>query len=249
MRANVAFRVVADPGSANNAVRDLQPTTHTKLRLFGNRVAATGRTGSVEEAVDVQNTADTYSPPDQPPINNTTIGGSQQINIRVRFAEVSRDDVQRLGIGSSGGIAFGGSGSEVDALVGAMQRNGMMTILAEPNLTTSTGRPRASWREARFRFQPRKPGRADHRHVQAVRGLARVHADPDKNKSNRAAGETGSEFAVAGRGRQGQRRRPAEPDGPAGRYDGGGGERPDVCDRWFVPATDVAGFRQNPRNF
>lgn len=143
MRANVAFRVVADPGSANSAVRDLQPTTHTRLRLFGNRVAATGRTNSVEEAVDAQNAADTYSPPDQPPINNTTIGGSQQINIRVRFAEVSRDDVQRLGIGSagSGGIAFGGSGSEVDALVGAMQRNGMMTILAEPNLTASSGRP------------------------------------------------------------------------------------------------------------
>ena len=56
---------------------------------------------------------------------------------------MSRDDVQRLGIGSSGGggIAFGGSGSEVDALVGAMQRNGMMTILAEPNLTASSGKP------------------------------------------------------------------------------------------------------------
>jgi pilus assembly protein CpaC len=141
VRANVAFRVVADSGFANQAARDLQPTTHTSLKLFGNRVAAVGRTRSVEEAVDVQNAADTYSPPDQPPINDTTINGSQQINIRVRFAEVSRDDVQRLGIGSSSGIAFGGSGSEVDALVGALQRNGMLTILAEPNLTASTGRP------------------------------------------------------------------------------------------------------------
>lgn len=140
VRANVAFRVVADPGSANKAAGDLQPTTHTSLKLFGNRVAAVGRTRSVEEAVDVQNAADTYSPPDQPPINDTTINGSQQINIRVRFAEVSRDDVQRLGIGSSGGIAFGGSGSEVDALVGALQRNGMLTILAEPNLTAASGR-------------------------------------------------------------------------------------------------------------
>jgi len=141
VRANVAFRVVADPGSANKAAGDLQPTTHTSLKLFGNRVAAVGRTRSVEEAVDVQNAADTYSPPDQPPINDTTINGSQQINIRVRFAEVSRNDVQSLGIGSSGGIAFGGSGSEVDALVGALQRNGMLTILAEPNLTAASGRP------------------------------------------------------------------------------------------------------------
>ena len=141
VRSNVAFRVVADPGSANSAARELQPTTHTKLKLFGNRVAAVGSTRSVEEALDVQNTAETFSPPDQPPINDTTIHGSQQVNIRVRFAEVSRDDVQRLGIGSSASIAFGGSGSEVDALVGALQRNGMMTILAEPNLTAVTGRP------------------------------------------------------------------------------------------------------------
>lgn len=141
VRANVAFRVVADPGSANKASRELQPTTHTTLKLFGNRVAAVGPTRGVEEALDVQNTADTYSPADQPPINDTTIAGSQQVNIRVRFAEVSRDDVQRLGIGSSGGIAFGGSGGEVDALVGALQRNGMLTILAEPNLTAVTGRP------------------------------------------------------------------------------------------------------------
>jgi len=141
VRANVAFRVVADPGSANKASHELQPTTHTNLKLFGNRVAAVGPTRGVEEAVDVQNTADTFSPPTQPPINDTTIAGSQQINIRVRFAEVSRNDVQRLGIGSSDGIAFGGSGSEVDALVGALQRNGMMTILAEPNLTAATGRP------------------------------------------------------------------------------------------------------------
>jgi pilus assembly protein CpaC len=141
VRANVAFRVIADAGSANKAARDLQPTTHTSLKLFGNRVAAVGSTRSVEEAVDVQNAADTYSPRDQPPINDTTIYGSQQVNIRVRFAEVSRNDVQRLGIGSSGGIEFGGSGSEVDALVGALQRNGMLTILAEPNLTAVTGRP------------------------------------------------------------------------------------------------------------
>lgn len=141
VRSNVAFRVVADPGAANSAARELQPTTNTKLKLFGNRVAAVGSTRNVEEALDVQNTAETFSPPDQPPINDTTIHGSQQVNIRVRFAEVSRDDVQRLGIGSSAGIAFGGSGSEVDALVGALQRNGMMTILAEPNLTAVTGRP------------------------------------------------------------------------------------------------------------
>jgi len=54
------------------------------LKLFGSRVVAVGRARSVEEALDVQDTADTFSPSDQPPINNTTIAGSQQVNIRVR---------------------------------------------------------------------------------------------------------------------------------------------------------------------
>jgi pilus assembly protein CpaC len=141
VRASVGFRVVADPGSANKSSRELQPTTHTNLKLFGNRVVAVGPTRRVEEAVDVQNAADTFSPPNQPPINDTTIAGSQQINIRVRFAEVSREDVQHLGLGSSGGIEFGGSSKQSDALVKALQSNGMMTILAEPNLTAVTGRP------------------------------------------------------------------------------------------------------------
>src|SRR5262252_4976622 len=60
IRAKVAFRVIADPRPANIASRELHPTTHSNLKLFGNRVVATGRTRSVEEALDVQDTADTF---------------------------------------------------------------------------------------------------------------------------------------------------------------------------------------------
>lgn len=141
----VQFRVFADRRPANQANRELQPTTNAMLKLFGNRVAAVGRTRSIEEAVDVANIAETYSPLGQPPINDATIYGSQQINIRVRFAEVSRTDVESLGISS--GAAFGNSGAfafgavaDIDVLIAALQRNGMLTILAEPNLTAGTGR-------------------------------------------------------------------------------------------------------------
>jgi len=62
IRANVSFRVVADPRPANIAFRELHPRTHAILKLFGNRVVAVGRTRSVEEALDLQDTADTFSP-------------------------------------------------------------------------------------------------------------------------------------------------------------------------------------------
>ena len=123
----------------------------------------------------------------------------------------------------------------------------MMTILAEPNLTASSGRP-ASFLAGGEIPIPTPGNQAGQITVTYKPFGVSLEFTPTliQNKSNCSAGEAGSEFAVAGRGRQGQRRRPAEPDGPAGRYDGGGGERPDVCDRWFVPATDVVGFRQKP---
>jgi pilus assembly protein CpaC len=141
--ATVQVRVVGDPRPANAAMHEMAPTTTTSLKMFGNRVAAGGRTNSIEEAVKLAGVAETFSPRDQPPINNSTIVGSQQVNIRVRFAEISRNDLQRLGInwtalGHSGAFSFG-AGGDVDTFIAAMQRNGMLTILAEPNLTAVTG--------------------------------------------------------------------------------------------------------------
>jgi pilus assembly protein CpaC len=86
VRATVQFRVATNPQPANDARRKLQPTSTTEVSIFGDRAAVTGRTRRIEEAVDAENVGEIYSPPGQPPINNTTIEGSQQINIRVRFA-------------------------------------------------------------------------------------------------------------------------------------------------------------------
>jgi pilus assembly protein CpaC len=143
IQATVQFRVVADARPPNEAARELQPTSTARITLFGSRPAAIGSTRTIEEAVDVDNAARTYAPPGQPPINNNTIKGSQQINIRVRFAEVSRNELQALGFDWKVLANFGnlGSGSSVniDVVIQALQRNGMLTILAEPNLTAMTG--------------------------------------------------------------------------------------------------------------
>ncbi|TIT47406.1 MAG: type II and III secretion system protein family protein, partial [Mesorhizobium sp.] len=109
--------------------------------------------------------ARTYSPPEAPPINDTTIQGSQQVNIRVRFAEVSRSELQSYGVDWSVGYKSSGfefsmfqnnavpsadggnfgagieqaTGFNFDVLIEALQRNGIVKILAEPNLTAVTG--------------------------------------------------------------------------------------------------------------
>jgi pilus assembly protein CpaC len=144
VRASVQFRVVTN--AANDAMRRLQPTTTTELSILGDRVAATGKTHRIEEAIDVQNAAETFSPATQPPINNTTIEGSQQVNIRVRFAEISRTELQSLGFDWKvfGGAKAGTVGLldgkvDIEVLLEAMRRSGVLDILAEPNLTAVSG--------------------------------------------------------------------------------------------------------------
>src|SRR5690606_14576406 len=124
-------------------------------------LVAVGPTRTVNEALDIDSVARTYSPPEHPPLNNTTIEGSQQVNIRVRFAEVSRSELLAYGLDwnatiTDGSFSFGmfkrGDVSEanlgfsigtndvnIEVLLEALQRNGIVKILAEPNLTAKTG--------------------------------------------------------------------------------------------------------------
>lgn len=165
IKATAQFRVTADISSANQAKKALRPNSATNLAIFGNRIVMTGEARGVEEATDMDNIARTVAPAEQPPINNMTVTGSQQVNIRVRFAEVSRTELQSYGVDwnvgyESGGFKFNmfqnngvpiekngnlhlgmdqASGVNFDILIEALQRNGIVKILAEPNLTAVTG--------------------------------------------------------------------------------------------------------------
>jgi pilus assembly protein CpaC len=175
-RGTVQLRVVADPRPVNDAQRALQPTSSVNIRLFGDRVVATGPTRSVKEAIETDAVTETFTPRDMPPpINTTTIPGTHQVNIRVRFAEVTRNELLAYGVSwnavanpgsfqfglmtgsfAQGPLVQGGQGPNgtaansasigihtgrvnVDVLLEALQNNGTITILAEPNITAVTG--------------------------------------------------------------------------------------------------------------
>ncbi|TIU84826.1 MAG: type II and III secretion system protein family protein, partial [Mesorhizobium sp.] len=155
VEASAQFRVTPDVTPANEAKYAMQPNSATNLSIFGTRIVATGEARGVEEATDVDNIARTFSPPEQPPLNNMTVQGSQQVNIRVRFAEVSRTELQSYGVDWSVGYRSGGfefnmfqdngvpsgtgnfglnmdqtHGINFDILIEALQRNGIVKILA-----------------------------------------------------------------------------------------------------------------------
>jgi pilus assembly protein CpaC len=151
VEASVEFRVITDPREANRAVNELDPTTRSTLEItmFGHRAAVKGHARTIQEEVDADSVAQTYSPPGQPPINSSTIDGSQQINIRVRFAEVSRSDLHLLGLDYQQILeSINPSLFQItsnDAIIEGMRRSGVITILAEPNLTAVTGQTASSF--------------------------------------------------------------------------------------------------------
>ncbi len=99
-------------------------------------------------------------------VNNVRVTSPTQVNLRVRIAEISRSARQSLGINWQGssfrlsdnsalslfgiengsvsnpfalGISASGKNLDLNALIDALEEEGVMTILAEPNLTARSG--------------------------------------------------------------------------------------------------------------
>jgi pilus assembly protein CpaC len=167
-RGNVDFWVVPDSRSVQETQRAVQPNSTIDISLFGDQPTAKGHAQSMQEAMDTAATLEAYAPESTPVVNDTTVAGANQVNIRVRFAEVSRNQLLRYGItwdamvnagsfsfglvtggglageaasGASNALSAGASwnGNRVDVLLEALQANGILTVLAEPNITAVTG--------------------------------------------------------------------------------------------------------------
>lgn len=167
VEASAELRVAVDSTAANQANRARAPTSSTDIAVIGDRLLIQGTSRSVGDAIESNTIARSFTQSGQAPaIDNSVIEGAQQVNIRVRFAEVSRTELESYGVDWSVGYASGGfefgilgdnavpapgggnlgvglsdtSGFNFDVLIEALKRNGIVTILAEPNLTAVTGR-------------------------------------------------------------------------------------------------------------
>ncbi|MDH2326582.1 type II and III secretion system protein family protein [Cereibacter sp. SYSU M97828] len=160
---SVEMSVTEDARPLAERQRAVQPGSTISLRMFGDAPSASGNAASLSEAIDTADTLESYAAPDGPVFNNSTMSGPNQVNIRVRFAEVSRSQLLQYGIswgvfdggGSfnfglvtglgnarAGNLGYAGhswDGGRVDVLLDALQQNGVLTILAEPNITAVTG--------------------------------------------------------------------------------------------------------------
>ena len=182
MLANFRIVVTHNLSRLRNSLRGALPDGGVSVDSIEGTVVMSGSVNSPVEAEDARRLAASYLPADQEVLNRVRVEGSNQINLRVRIAEVSRQVVKQLGfnwdavISNSNflfGIAQGGpvtsaagnfltrnpaaisSGAQgnvnnllgsyssqnfnTNALIDALEAEGLVTVLAEPNLTALTG--------------------------------------------------------------------------------------------------------------
>ncbi|NBB82407.1 MAG: type II and III secretion system protein family protein [Alphaproteobacteria bacterium] len=162
--ASMRLTVGPDMGTAGSGAR-ATPT--------GAGVVLSGTTATAEDATDAVATAAASVPDPALVDNRMLVDGPQQVNLRVRIAEVQRTLVSQLGINwqalnaTAGNFTFGlltrnapaslggnlvaaGAGSvftsnwtdgaaSIDTVLDALEEEGFVSILAEPNLTAMSG--------------------------------------------------------------------------------------------------------------
>lgn len=168
-RVVASIDLTVGPAAAAAELQRVRPGSAVDLRFVGGQLVVAGTVVAVEEARNVAALSRSLSP-DRPVLDQTVYDGAQQINLRVRFAEIARQDVFRLGINwrsvlSSGDFGFGlatgrfflpgtlpgnqegglsglasmAGSLDLDLFLEALELEGVVSVLAEPNLTAVSG--------------------------------------------------------------------------------------------------------------
>ena len=170
--ANATVRVTHNLSALAGALGSLLPGSAVLPRTVAGGLVLTGTVASAIEAEEANRLAAGFVAQGERVVNQLRFAGPNQVNLRVRVAEVSRDTVKRLGfnfdvIPTIGSITFGlatgrlpaaagsvltranGEGNifarssdgnvDVSAVIDALETEGLVTMLAEPNLTALSG--------------------------------------------------------------------------------------------------------------
>lgn len=130
---SVQLTVGQNIGPLNPLIRRAAPNSSAAATGVGEGVEIRGDVQSPVEAADAQALASNYAAEPEFVINRTRVTGSAQVNLRVRFAEVQRSAVQRLGINWNSLTSFG------NFQVGLLSGNGVFPAGADPGILASNG--------------------------------------------------------------------------------------------------------------
>ncbi len=171
--ADVTLAVTHNLTDIKSSISALLPNTNIEARSVPGGLLLSGLVNSAREAEEAQRIGNRFLAENEALINQVMVVGPNQVNLRVRIAEVSRNVIKRIGfnfdiLGSIGSFAFGlatgapfvaslGTGAglasssgvvaggfssgnfDANGLIDALEDEGLVTLLAEPNLTALSG--------------------------------------------------------------------------------------------------------------
>ncbi len=173
---NAQIVVRHDLARLQQALEKLVPDTAVDVSTVDDSLVLSGTVFSTAEGDDIRRIAAHFVPDKAQLINNIQVDAPNQINLRVRVAEISRQTIKALGfnwenIFGTGhfllGLATGNpaisaasaatqflrgpngvdnlaagfkvGNTDINAVIDALDKTGLVTVLAEPNLTALSG--------------------------------------------------------------------------------------------------------------
>jgi pilus assembly protein CpaC len=163
---SAVIRVTHNTGALERGLSRVAPGQTVTATTVDRSLVLSGTVKSPEDAANIMNVAAQFVDDPTQVVNRLSIAEPTQVNLQVRIAEVNRNVDRQLGINwnaidvQAGGARFGFVGGAVpsgdgytgavgvtrgtfsiDVLLKALSEEGMVSILAEPNLTARSGEP------------------------------------------------------------------------------------------------------------
>ena len=163
------IQVTHNNAALKRGIAQVAPGQSVTVNTVDQSLVITGSVKTPDQAADIVQVASQFVDDPSQIVNRMSVAAPTQVNLQVRIAEVNRNIDRQLGIrwgalgiSSDGRVQFGfvGGGNpnveaagngygvgvsyasprlNVDVLLQALSEEGMVTILAEPNLTARSG--------------------------------------------------------------------------------------------------------------
>ncbi|HMO86275.1 MAG TPA: type II and III secretion system protein family protein, partial [Lacipirellulaceae bacterium] len=109
---NTRVNVTHNLAASRTALRSAAPTSGLDIATVGDALVISGDVPPAVQAENVRRLAARFAPGEGAVVNNMRVTAPNQINLRVRIAEVAREDLKQFGINwdaalNVGGFAFG----------------------------------------------------------------------------------------------------------------------------------------------
>ncbi len=165
---NIAF----ETSRLQKAINSMLPNANIRVEGLNNTIVLRGSVHNAADAADAVSFAERFIGEGSTVVNQMSITGSNQINLQVTIAEMSKNTMKDLGINwdltsaagnfifglatgaptavgnafltrtngaNSLGVGYRGGSTSVTSLINALEEEGLIKVMAKPNLTALSG--------------------------------------------------------------------------------------------------------------